>query len=468
MINYFYLVLIYIFVLFIISAFFIKKTLTSFEEYGYCGRSLSIGFIFFTYLGTWIGGGTIVGLVSRSYDYGANQYWLIGMSCFIEVFFALFFVEKIRNSQLKSITDFFADRYPDRNGIVRVPAVAAILIRNVTMIAMQFSALSYLITYVFGINRNLALLLVFLVVISYTVLSGLWGVAVTDVFQGLLQTLGIVSLCVIAYKACGGIYFAQKFYTAEGIGDHMNLFHFGGEWYSIPLYILAYGLFFLMNDQSNWERVYASRSTKTAKWGFAVPLMVTLMMLVVIVYTGVFQRVVMNGEGDSSYIIYGFLFDILNSKAAVMILVAIIAAIMSTADSFLLASGVTVSEDIIRKFIIKDATDKEMIFFTRIFVIVTGSIAFAFALNTDYILGLWMSGIGMTSIIMLPGYLLGWLNRRPATRGVLWGMAAGSVCVLILIFTPLELSAANICIGIIINALVSAAGTLTVGKGVRA
>lgn len=468
MINYFYLVLIYIFALFIISAFFIKKTLTSFEEYGYCGRSLSIGFIFFTYLGTWIGGGTIVGLVSKSYDYGANQYWLIGMSCFIEVFFALFFVEKIRNSQLKSITDFFASRYPDGKGIVRIPAVGAILIRNVTMIAMQFSALSYLITYVFGINRNLALLLVFLVVISYTMLSGLWGVAVTDIFQGLLQTMGIVSLCYIAYKACGGICFVQKFYNAEGIGDHMNLFHFSGEWYTIPLCILAYGLFFLMNDQANWERVYASRSTKTAKWGFAVPLIVTLIMLVVIVYTGVFQRVVMNGEDDSSYIIYGFLFNILNSKAAVLILVAIIAAIMSTADSFLLASGVTVSEDIIRKFIIKDATDKEMIFFTRIFVIVTGSIAFAFALNTDDILGLWMSGIGMTSIVLLPGYLLGWMNRRPTTRGVFCGMIAGGIYVIILIFTPLQASAANICIGIIVNTFVSALGSLAGRKGAAA
>ena len=465
MISDFYLVLIYIFILFIISAFFIKKTLTSFEEYGYCGRSLSIGFIFFTYLGTWIGGGTIVGLVSRSFDYGASQYWLIGMSCLIEVFFALFFVEKIRNSQLKSITDFFADRYPDRKCIVRVPAVAAILIRNVTMIAMQFSALSYLITFVFGINRNLALLLVFLVVISYTMLSGLWGVTVTDVFQGLLQTLGIVSLCLIAYKACGGLDFIQKFYTAEGIGDHMNLFHFGGSWYSIPLYIIAYGLFFLMNDQSNWERVYASRSAKTAKWGFAVPLIVTLIMLVVIVYTGVFQRVVMNGEDDSSYIIYGFLFNILNSKLAVFILVAIIAAIMSTADSFLLASGVTVSEDIIRKFIIKDASDKEMIFFTRIFVIVTGSIAFAFALNTDDILGLWLSGIGMTSVILLPGYLLGWMNKRPTTGGILCGMAAGSIYVMVLIFTPLEISAANICTGIIVNVFVSAVASLAGRKG---
>ena len=171
MINSFYFVIIYIAILFLLSAFLIKKALNSFEEYGYCGRSLSIGFVLFTYLGTWIGGGTIIGLVSRSYEFGASQYWIIAMSCIVELFFALLFIGKIRKLGLKSITGFFAMHYPDFGGVVRIPAAAALLIRNVTMIAMQFSALSYLITFVFGINRNLALLLVFLVVIVYTVLS---------------------------------------------------------------------------------------------------------------------------------------------------------------------------------------------------------------------------------------------------------------------------------------------------------
>ena len=71
---------VYLIVLFVLSAFLIRKALTSFEDYSYCGRSLSIGFVFFTYLGTWIGGGTIIGLVGRSHDFGASQYWIMAMS----------------------------------------------------------------------------------------------------------------------------------------------------------------------------------------------------------------------------------------------------------------------------------------------------------------------------------------------------------------------------------------------------
>ncbi|MDD6310949.1 MAG: sodium:solute symporter family protein [Firmicutes bacterium] len=453
--------------MFVISAFFIKKTLNSFEEYGYCGRSLSIGFIFFTYLGTWIGGGTIVGLISRGYDFGASQYWIIALSCVVEIFFALFFIGKIRQSELKSITDFFAVRYPDKDEIVRIPVSAAILIRNITMIAMQFSALSYLITFIFGINRNLSLLLVFLVVISYTVLSGLWGVAVTDVFQGILQTIGIISLCVITYKLCGGLDFTKTFYDAAGMSEHLNLFHVSDSWYSLFLFVGAYGLFFLMNDQTNWERIYASKSTKTAKWGFAVPLTVTLISLVAIVYIGVFQRVLVAPYSGSSYILYHFIFTIMESKWSILILVALLASIMSTADSFLLASGITLSENVIKTFIIKDATDKEQIFFTRIFVIATGSMAFAFSLNTDDILGLWMTGIGMTSVILLPGYFMGWLKQRPHTRAILAGMAAGIVYDLAMIFTPLGMDAEHICIGILLNLIICFVATPFVRKEAR-
>ncbi|MCB6993453.1 sodium:solute symporter family protein [bacterium 210820-DFI.6.37] len=464
MINSFYFVIAYIIILFVLSAFLIKKALNSFEEYGYCGRSLSIGFVLFTYLGTWIGGGTIIGLVGRSYEYGASQYWIIAMSCIVELFFALFFIGKIRKLGLKSITGFFAMRYPEYREAVRIPVAAALLIRNVTMIAMQFSALSYLITFVFGINWNLALLLVFLVVISYTVLSGLWGVAVTDVFQGILQTVGLVILIVISLKFAGGIHAVESFYHMEGSLKNLSLFATDMQWYEILLYIAAFGLFFLMNDQTNWERIYASKGEKTARWGFMIPLVITLIMLVMITYLGVFQRAIFSGAEDAGAILYNFIFNMANSKWIFLILVGLLAAIMSSADSFLLASGILVSEDIIKRFIIKDADDKELIFFTRVFVVVTGAVAFAFAINISDILYLWLTGIGMTSVILVPGYFLGWFTKRSSTRGILLGMLAGSLYVAAIAVGLIEAGPLEICVGMALNLLISCVFSLPGSK----
>lgn len=457
MMNPFYFVIAYILILFLLSAFLIKKALNSFEAYSYCSRSLSIGFVLFTYLGTWIGGGTIIGLVGRSYEFGASQYWIMAMSCIVELFFAIFFIGRIRKLELKGITDFFAMRYPDYGQAVRIPAAAALLIRNVTMIAMQFSALSYLITFVFGINRNLALLLVFLVVIAYTVLSGLWGVAVTDVFQGLLQTAGLTILIIISLKLAGGMKAVQAFYDMEGNLRSLSLFATDMQWHQMLLYIIAFGLFFLMNDQMSWERLYASKGDKTARWGFMIPLVITLITLVMITYLGVFQRAIFNGAEASESILYNFLFNLADSKWRVLVLVGLLAAIMSSADSFLLASGIMLSEDIVKQFVIRDASDQERIFFTRVFVVVTGSIAFAFAINIHDILYLWLTGIGLTSIILIPGYFLGWLAKRISTRGIMAGMAAGGLYVILIAFGLIEPAPAQICMGMGLNLLVSIA-----------
>ena len=360
------IVQIYLIVLFVLSAFLIRKALISFEDYSYCGRSLGIGFVFFTYLGTWIGGGTIIGLVGRSHDFGASQYWIMAMSCIVELFFAFFLIDRIRDRNYRSITEFFAVNYPDRGGVIRIPAAAALLIRNVTMIAMQFSALSYLITITFGIGRSLALILIFIVIIAYTVLSGLWGVALTDVFQGILQTFSVIALIVVTLRIAGGIGGVEEYYRAAGDPDNLNLFQTDLSWYEIIIYIAAFGLFFLMNDQTNWERIYASKGSRTARWGFMLPLVITLISLVLISYLGVFQKVITGGVEDSQSILYTFLLQRGGSVLAVLIMVGLIAAIMSSADSFLLASGVMVAEDIIKAFVVKNASDRELIFYTRI------------------------------------------------------------------------------------------------------
>lgn len=446
-----FIVGIYVVILFILSIFAIEKAINSYEEYGYCGRALSIAFIIISYFGTWIGGGTIVGLVARSYQFGANQYWVIGLSCVVELFFAVFFIAKIRGLKVKTIAGFFAEKYQGFGEAVRIPVTAGVLIRNVTMVAMQFGALSYLITFIFGINRNLSLLIIFLVITLYTVMSGLWGVVMTDVFQGILQTLGLIILVAASLKTAGGIQEISAYYVANANVENLNLFKVSLSFGNIILYVAAFGLFFLMNDQANWERIYASSSDKTAKWGFIIPIAITMITLVFITYLGVFQQVIFGGKGSPGSIIYDFVFNFVNSKAAVIIIVGLIAAIMSSADSFLLASGTMVSENIIKRFIFQKASDREMIFWTRIFIVVSGSVSFAFALSTDDILSLWFTGIGMTSVILVPGYLMGWFAKRPDTKCVFAGMGAGILYVMLMMLGLTDITAANICIGMSLN-----------------
>lgn len=455
MATYLYGVIIYIIILLVISGFCIKKALNSFEEYSYCGRSLAIHYIMLTFLGTWIGGGTIVGLIARGYAFGANQYWVIAISGVVELFFAIFFIKKIRTLKVSSIIGFFALKYPDHQEIIRIPVAIGLLIRNATMVAMQFTALSYMITFLFGIDRNLATLLIFLIITLYTVLSGLWGVVMTDVLQGLMQTGALVFLAYATLKFSGGMKNVFEFYQEANLTNNLSLINFNLSIPELISYLIAFGAFFLMGDQSNWERIYASKTDRTAIWGFIIPITIILMSLVLIVYMGVFQRVVFRGEVDAQLVLFTFIFDLIEHKYTLFILLGLIAAIMSSADSFLLASGILFSGDIVKPFINKGANDRELIFWARAFVIVTGAIGFAFSIIIDDILFLWITGVGMASIILVPGYFLAWFSKKFTTAGVVGGMLAGLFYVSLMAMGMIPIKSTSICVGIVLNFIVA-------------
>lgn len=450
-----YGVLLYVVILILLSAFFIRKALHSYEEYSYCGRSLTIGFIFFSYLATWVGGGTIIGLVGKTYQEGAGQYWIIAISFVVQFFFVIFFLRRIRILRQPSIAGFLAMRFPDYGQWIRIPATIGILIRNITMTGMQFGALGYMVTYVFGINSNLSVLLIFLIITLYTVLSGLWGVVVTDIFQGLLQTAGILLLVVLTVQLSGGLQDIVQFYEETGRESFLNILQFDHDTVGVFQYLLAFGLFFLMSDQTDWARIYSSKSDKTAFWGTAIPLVVTLLLLVLPAYLGVFQRALSLGQTESAYVIYEFIFRSIDVKAAMFILVGLIAATMSTADSFMLASGTLFSNDIIKRFVKPEASDRELIFWSRAFVVISGAMGFAFAINISDVLYIWLTGIGMVSIIVLPSYFMAWFSRRANTKGCLSGMGFGVLYCIIIMFGYLEPGVEQILVGMMGNLLIT-------------
>ena len=92
-----------------------------------------------------------------------------------------------------------------------------------------------------------------------------------------------------------------------------------------------------------------------------------------------------------------------------------------------------------------------MIFFARVFIVVTGAIAFAFAINIDDILYLWLAGIGMASVLLVPGYFLGWFTKRASTTGVLAGMIIGGLYVVAMLMDFIPQDALHICIGMALN-----------------
>jgi len=419
-----YLVIIYIITIVSISSFFIKKVINSYEEYSLAGRSLGPVYIFLTYFGTWISGGIIIGLADSSFKWGLYQYWIIAVSyCFGFITAPLFFM-RIRKLKLYTIGDFFALRFPEHAKLIRILVASAIIIRNITIIGAQFSTVAFLFMITFELNFTTSLLFAAAIVVFYTALSGLRGIAATDVIQGTLQALGLPILLYFIYQQAGGWNEINSFYNNIGGNQYLNLFGGDGGLKKIAVFFITPGLYFLVDDQTTWQRIYASKNDQVAFWGYLAPICAVLLWILLPCYLGVFSKPIFPYFTAFPVALFGFILH-LPVMISSIILISFISAAMSTADSYLLSCGLTFSRDIYQKVIKSSASEKELIAASRASIFAAGlfsalSCLLIYDIFDLYIAGAFLSG----SMIVIP-YLYTWFSKRMNAVGIIAGIIAG-------------------------------------------
>src|SRR5699024_1355821 len=196
---------------------------------------------------------------------------------------------------------------------------------------------------------------------------------------------GIVIAAPIAFFSAGGI---------AGWTEALPATHFeltGGLGLSGALAIALPFLMLATVDQNLYQRMYAAKSAKTARTGAILGLIggVNVMLLVFVI--AVSSAVIFPGI-NPDLAVYIVATDLLNPFLGMILLIAILSIVMSTADSYLLSPATNVSKDLYNRFIKKDASDKEILIVTRITVVVLGFVALAGALWFDTFLGFMLLG----------------------------------------------------------------------------
>jgi len=142
------------------------------------------------------------------------------------------------------------------------------------------------------------------------------------------------------------------------------------------------------------------------------------------------------------------------------IIAAIIAAIMSTADSFLLVAGVTIGRDFYQRFINKDATDRQLITISRIVTLIVGAVGLIIAIiypKSLVFLGAYVFGT-VAAGLFVPLYI-GMVWKRANSVGGILGIVCGFIGTFV--FTMFNLLPLHpIMTGIIISAVVYVLATL--------
>ncbi len=208
---------IYLALMFCIGIFFSKRASRSTEEFFVSGRSLPWWIIGTSMVATTFAADTplvVSGLVARGGIFENWMWWNWGIGGIVTAFL---FSKLWKRAGITTDAELIELRYDGKvaAGLRGYRAIWFGLLKNVLVIAWVMKAMAKIVVTVmgwdegallFGINAEIVVvLLLFLIAVTYTVLSGLWGVVMTDFMQFIFAMGGSIYLAVVSYTKVGGL-----------------------------------------------------------------------------------------------------------------------------------------------------------------------------------------------------------------------------------------------------------------------
>jgi sodium/proline symporter len=386
-------------------------------------------------------GWLLLGLPGYAYLQGLGAFWLaagLAVGTYLNWRFVARRLRRYTEIAGNAITlpDYFANRFHDTNRLLRTLSAVFILIFFLIYTASGFVAGAKLFESVFGLPYHSALLIGVVVIISYTALGGFMAVSWTDFFQGIIMFFAIITVPLLAVQATGG--FAASTSKLQAIeGGYLNIFT-NAQGSPITLIsiisLLAWGLGYF-GQPHILTRFMAIRSADEIRPARKIAMTWVLISLACAVLVGLIGRIYlpeMLSSGDSEKIFMILVERLTHPLIGGILLAAVLAAIMSTADSQLLVTSSALTEDLYRVIIRPAASEKELVWVSRGTVICVAAIACAIALKPDSsvleLVAYAWAGFGAT---FGPLVLMSLYWKRMTRNGAIAGIIGGGITALI-------------------------------------
>ncbi len=412
---------IYLAMMLVIGAIASKKSNSS-ANFIVAGRTMPVWVCSATLIATWFGGGTMMGAAGASYERG-----LIGviadpfggaLALFVVGFF---FVRLFRRLRLLTFIEFFQNRYGTTAATI---AAVATIISNIGWTGALLVAFGYVFETLTGVPLEIGIMGGAVVVFIYTVAGGMWAVAMTDFVQMIVIAFGLVLLLVVVLIDVGGW---------GNIGPHLP----EGTFRMIPsentasvwLHYLRAWLIFGLADvtaQTLLQRAFAARSEQTAQNSFYLAGIGHLSLGMIPVTLGIIASVTMPGLTDPETVVPQLAITHLHPVAIAVFVGALLAAIMSSADSSLLAAASVFSVNILPLFR-RNTSDRLRLLATRIAIPVFGTFAVYVALKVQAVYNLIMDANSVSLVCVVMPFIIGVYWTRANRTGALASMAMATL-----------------------------------------
>ena len=388
----------------------------------------------------------LMGLPASIYAAGIGKAWIaIGLAIGYALSW-IFEAPRLRRFSIASddsitLPQYLTNRFKSSSKVLQILCAVIFLIAYTIYAASSVKACGTLFNTVIGIDATLAMYIAAAIIIGYTFMGGFSAVCWTDFFQGLLM-LG--ALLIAPIFALGLISGGQGQMTLESLNaanpDYWNLFP---DWKTIASG-LGWGLGYFGMPHII-IRFMSVRSDKDLRKSAKIGISWNILIILFSVAAGCIGHLFLGEVSDSSTVFIQMVRGIFPSLISGILLSAILAASMSTADSQLLCASSAFASDVYKPVIRKNKTsDKEMFWAGRIVVLIIAVVAviIASAPGSKSIMDLVENAWGIFGAAFGPAILLSLFWKRFTFKGAVAGIAAGAIVDIAWLVINTRLSAA--------------------------
>lgn len=451
----------YMVIVIIIGIAFAKKANKNTDSYFLGGRTLGPWVTAMSAEASDMSGWLLMGLPGVAYWCGiADAAWTaIGLALGTYVNW-LITSKRLRRYSEKAnaitLPEFFSNRFHEKSKIIMTVAALFILIFFTVYAASCLVTCGKLFSTLFGFDYVPMMIVGAVFVLIYTIIGGFLAESASDFMQAIVMVIALIVIVVTGTVAAGGLdavvdnaksipgffeFFgiANPVTDANGVQQSLNgqpLFGEAGTYGVLSVVsCLAWGLGYFGMPQV-LLRFMAIRSEKELKSSRRIATVWCLISLVIAVFIGVIGRALYptalttSSEAENVFILLAT--NLLPAVLAGLVMAGILAATISSSDSYLLIAASAFSKNIFQGLIHKKASDKQVLVISRITLLAITGVAIIIALDENSVIfnivSFAWAGFGAT---FGPLMLMSLFWKRINRWGAIAGMIGGGVMVFV-------------------------------------
>ncbi|MEN3039179.1 MAG: sodium:solute symporter family protein, partial [Candidatus Kryptonium sp.] len=248
---------------------------------------------------------------------------------------------------------------------------------------------------IFGLDLKLSIVISTIISVSYLFAGGFKSDVYTDIFEFFLMFVGFGLIIPFAFTKYGGIDFIvsnvpKEILTLTG----GNSIQYIIAWFLIAVWTLV--------DPGFYQRCYAAKDEKTAKYGILVSILFWMIFDFMTMTAGLYSRAILPNL-EHPVMAYPLLAEAVLPKIAKgLFYIGLLATIMSTLNTLVFISAVTIGNDIIWKLKKKHNEESKINFYTRIGLVITSVTSILLAIYFPSVVDLWY----IIGTLTIPGLLI--------------------------------------------------------------